>query len=63
MKLFYYCANCGYSEYVAGVLKANSKQEAETILKAAYDDYDEWEDSELKEIDLNETAYHEIYYG
>lgn len=50
-------------EKVAGLVKANNKQEAKQFLKHTYDDYNSWEDKTLEQITFDDDNICEVYYG
>ena len=52
-----------YGEKVAGIVKANNKQEAKQFLKHTYCDYDSWEDKTLEQVIFNDDNICEVYYG
>ena len=64
MELKYY-AFCGYvfGDYVAGLVRAKSLDEARECLKVKYDDFDSWSYIRLEETDFDEYNVCEVYYG
>lgn len=61
MELFRYYGYM-YGEHIAGIVKANTLQEAKEILKNTYHDYDMWSDKIVEKVVFGNNVY-EVYYG
>ena len=61
-KLFAYWGSV-YGEDVVGVINAYNENEAKCLLRNTYDDFDNWDDYDLKRVVFDDSNVHEIYYG
>lgn len=61
MELFRYYGYM-YGERIVGLVKANTLQEAEEILKNTYYDYDMWMNKTVKKAVFRNNVC-EVYYG
>lgn len=61
MELFRYYGYI-YDEKIVGIIKANTLEEAEEILKNVYDDYDMWLDKTIEKVVFHNNVC-EVYYG
>lgn len=64
MELKYY-AFCGYvfGDHVAGLVRAESLDEARECLRNTYDDFDLWDEIRLEETEFDEGGVCEVYFG
>lgn len=51
-----------YGERIVGVVKANTLQEAEEILKNTYNNYYMWQNKTIEKIEFNNNVC-EVFYG
>ena len=64
MELKYY-AFCGYvfGDHVAGLVRAESLDDARERLRSAYADFDSWSYIRLEETKFDEDGVCEVYFG